>query len=69
MGQIERLLPPRPSARYVIRQETFARTNGNGREVPFPTLPSPPRNRGDSPKNEPARAGGRARRSVHFWAE
>jgi len=43
---------PRLSARYVIRQETFAGTHGNVR---------------GAPKNEPARAGGeRSSRSVHF---
>ena len=39
MGHEERLLPPGLSARYVIRQETFAGTQGNGRVAPIPDLP------------------------------
>jgi hypothetical protein len=34
LGQIERLLPLGCSARYLIRQETFAGTPGNGRDAP-----------------------------------
>ena len=31
---------PRLSARYVIRQETFAGTHGNGRDSPITDLPT-----------------------------
>jgi hypothetical protein len=31
--------PPELSACYVIRQETFAGTHGNGRDAPIPDLP------------------------------
>jgi hypothetical protein len=52
-GHEEQFSPPTLSARYVIRQETFAGTRGNVR---------------GAPKNEPARAGGERRsRSGHFF--
>ena len=34
MGQEEPFSPLTLSARYVIRQETFAGTHGNGRDAP-----------------------------------
>jgi hypothetical protein len=37
-GEIERLPPPRLSARYVIRQETLAGASGNGRDAPIPVI-------------------------------
>jgi hypothetical protein len=37
-GQIERLPPPRLSARYVIRQETSAGVRGKGRNAPKPAV-------------------------------
>lgn len=39
LGQIERLLPPGLSACYMIRQETFARRHGKGREAPRAAIP------------------------------
>ena len=39
MGQEEPFSPLTLSARYVIRQETFAGTHGNGRDAPIPDLP------------------------------
>jgi len=36
MGQEEPFSPLTLSARYVIRQETFAGTHGNGRDAPIP---------------------------------
>jgi hypothetical protein len=33
-GHEDPFAPPRLSARYVVRQETFAGTRGNGREAP-----------------------------------
>jgi hypothetical protein len=38
VGQIERLPPPRLSARYVIRQETSAGVRGKGRNAPIPAV-------------------------------
>jgi hypothetical protein len=34
-GHEEQFSPPTLSARYVIRQETFAGTLGNGRDAPI----------------------------------
>jgi hypothetical protein len=34
LGHEDPFPPPRLSARYVIRQETFAGTHGNGRDAP-----------------------------------
>ena len=34
MGREDPFPPPRLSARYVIRQETFTGTHGNGRDAP-----------------------------------
>jgi hypothetical protein len=34
LGHEEQFSPPTLSARYVIRQETFAGTNGNARDAP-----------------------------------
>ena len=39
-AQIERLPPPGPSARYVIRQETSAGAHGKGSNAPLPDLPT-----------------------------
>jgi hypothetical protein len=35
LGHEEQFSPPTPSARCVIRQETFAGTHGNGRDAPI----------------------------------
>jgi hypothetical protein len=40
-GHEYRLPPPRPSARHVIKQETFAETHGNGREAQLVARVSP----------------------------
>jgi hypothetical protein len=39
MGHEDPFPPPRLSARYVIRQETFAGTHGNGRDAPIAAVP------------------------------
>ena len=39
MGHEEQFSPPTLSARYGIRQETFAGTHGNARDAPIPDLP------------------------------
>jgi hypothetical protein len=38
MGHEAQFSPPTLSARYVIRQETFAGTHGNGRDAPIPAI-------------------------------
>jgi hypothetical protein len=38
MGHEDQFLPPKLSARYVIRQETFAGTHGDGRDAPIPVV-------------------------------
>jgi len=38
-GHEEQFSPPALSARYVIRQETFAGMHGNGRDAPKPAIP------------------------------
>ena len=40
-GHEEQFSPPTLSARYVIRQETFAGTHGNGRDAPKAVVRSP----------------------------
>jgi hypothetical protein len=38
VGHEEQFSPPTLSARYVIRQKTFAGTHGNGRDAPIPAV-------------------------------
>ncbi len=38
LGHEDPFPPPELSASYVIRQETFAGTHGNGRDAPIPAL-------------------------------
>jgi hypothetical protein len=38
LGHEEQFSPPTLSARYGIRQETFAGTHGNGRDAPIPAV-------------------------------
>jgi hypothetical protein len=38
MGHEDPFPPPELSAGYVIRQETFAGTHGNGRDAPIPVI-------------------------------
>jgi hypothetical protein len=40
LGHEEKLSPLTLSARYVIRQETFAGTHGNGRDAPSAVIPT-----------------------------
>jgi hypothetical protein len=54
MGHEDQFLPPKLSARSVIRKQTVAATRGNGR---------------DAPKNEPAHAGGSTRRGRLIFEE